>query len=200
MKYLIFAAFFLHGLILFGQRTNTEIEINPFGADSNKVCLKYGTYVKFRISHVNPFRIEGATSVTKKSVEFDVPAQLSSLLSGAQPESGAVSELIKQKQDSIGSLRYLMAAKWNSGIDRQIAALEAQIEELKKVLKEKEDRSLLQSEFIANYNCFVKALNELSLYTSIEEYIDTAINEIFIRDVNVLKSNLKSYMMTLSGG
>ena len=46
----------------------------------------------------------------------------------------------------------------------------------------------LKKIFRENYNGFIATLNKLSLYTSVVDYIDTALKDTFIIDTTALKN------------
>ena len=221
MKYFIIPLFFVNIVtVLFGQDKNPKnidpvfFEFNPYGADEVRSCQKFGTFVKFKINNVNPFKIEGSTSVVKKSIEFEVPAQFSGIsasttndaekVEDAANDQEKVMEILVNKKVALTAA--LVRAKSKKGeikkqitaLNDEIAKLKSEIEILKKIVDEKKLLSSLQTEFIENYNCFIKTLNRLRLYTSIEEYIDSLLQETFIPDPDVLKTSLTLYMKSIN--
>lgn len=167
MKYFIISFLLLAGLKSF---TQTILNINPYGEAIVKTRLPYGSTVKFRITNVNPFKIEGANSVIKESASFEVPAAFSQLLA---PEK------VSGEFDSSGNSE-------NNWI------METDIEPVKLIS--------LKNVFIENYNVFVSTLYKIALYNSIQGYIDSLLRGTYIIDTTTFKSNLKSYMTSLNEG
>ncbi|MEO6231519.1 MAG: hypothetical protein ABJB11_02955 [Ferruginibacter sp.] len=116
MKQIIYVLLLLQSLGISAQDTGIILKINPFGNDVTKQRLKYGTMVKFRISNVNSFKIEGTNSVSKQSISFDVPAAFSQPLADNSGGIAAtqMNNLIKEKEDSSKLLANIIQLKGSS--------------------------------------------------------------------------------------
>lgn len=220
MKYL-----FIFLLLFPGLKSNSQtiFEINPNSTGYIKTILPYGSTVKFKITNVNPFKIEGTNSISKESISFDVPAQLSQPLT--QVSNKDLQEVINTTEEEIESLQNISDSngkntKGNKFYDRsfshlmnmedkpdrekikaleeQILKLKKEVDMLKKIQQLKDSIFNLKKEFINNFNGFVSTLNKLSLYTSVDSYIDSLLQQTFIIDTTTLKSNLRDYMISIN--
>lgn len=232
MKYLIIFLLLLPGLESIAQKNKnslqenirgTILEINPNDDGFTKTRLPFGSTVKFKITNVNPFKIEGTNSISKESISFDVPVQLSQTLThesvgNLQPvikdenKKGSGEELahlVKNlnqynaqlfqqfPSDLISHISKSDAVKIKA-LKKQIIKLEKDIEILKKIQQLRDSIDNFKTQFIKNYNGFVSTLFKLSLYTSADIYIDSLLQETFIIDTTTLKSNLKGYMTSIN--
>ncbi len=174
MKYLIFTILCIQSFTGIAQDKSTILTINPYGNDLTKTKLKYDSKVKFKITHVNSFKIEGTNSVSKESISFDVPEQF------AKPLTEKTDNTIQQLKNGGDFLKGTARSDYIRAIEN-LSLKQDSINDLKK-------------EFIKNYNCFIKTLNKLAIYTSVDAYIDNLLTDTFIPDVETLKANLLNYM------
>lgn len=229
MKYLIFIAVVLTSTKSIAQKQRPRstdstfiMVISPGNKDVIKTRLPYNSKVKFKISNINPFKIEGTNSISKESISFDVPAQFSQLLvekgdtnSKLEPgeegdkgkgannnDSSGKSKSTNQFSDLIPPFSINDKSKRNedriNALQKQNDTLRKEIETLKKLQQLRDSIYNLKKIFVNNYNDFVSTLNKLSLYTSVDTYIDSLLQETFIIDTATLKSNLDGYMTSIN--
>lgn len=231
MKQLIYAFLLLQSLGISAQDTGTILKLNPFGNDVTRQRLKFGTMVKFKILHINSFKIEGTNSVSKQSISFDVPAAFSQPLADDSGGSAAtqLDNLIKEKEDSSKLLANIIELKGlsikefarmkvagvqsaTSKVSKKIQVLDDEIKMLAErkneldaeiiALKNKarQDINFMDSKsaFIANYNCFMTAINKIALYTAIDAFIDSLLKDTYVPDTETFKTNLDDYMASIN--
>lgn len=147
---------------------DSSIVINPFGKDIiYSVCRELGTTIKFKITNVNPFKLEGITSAIRQSIDFDVPTQFSSIPKATETDKDTLKKADEKKTNKLAMIAF-------------------------------ENNRDVKNDFIVNYNAFIQALNRLALFNSIQDYIDSNLQETYISDPDLLKSNLKSYITSIN--
>jgi len=238
MKYIFIAFLFIQYFDVFSQSKNNAredtvrtaiLEINPYGTDLSRVFVKYGGNVKFKITHVNQFKIQGSNSAVRQSISFDAPQQFA-LPSPSTQSGDNLKEAFNKKNDSISNYKISINAmedqltefksmkphgvqatespkfteiiqKLNKDISNtknKILALQNQINSLKDSIALRDSIDDNKTKFIRNYNAFIIALNKIVIYTSIENYIDTLLQDTFIPDTEILKSNLDNYLININ--
>ena len=93
MKTKLFITIMVLGFVVksWGQKQE-EIEINPFGTDKPISKTEKGNSVKFKISNVNTFKINGFTESKPLSVNFEVPEIFNDFINSKESENNGNNE------------------------------------------------------------------------------------------------------------
>jgi hypothetical protein len=167
------------------------IDINNTKADEGPFRMKHNTRVKFRINHVNPFKLQASSEAVKQSFTAEVPMQFTSALPETQE---AVKEQIaissKELVETLVTFTNAPKSK-KSQLKKKIQEDSTKLAYLQKVAS-------LQEDFIEHYSSFIAAANKISRYAALQPYIDSLLDVTYVPDVATFKANLENYMKSIS--
>lgn len=152
---------------LYSQKEDTIITINPFGINNYpQKKYRYGNTVKFKITNVNVFKLTGGVSSASETSVFEVPEIFKELGEETIKESKEIEE---EGEKDVGNKNI----EFGDGLSKIIVS---------------------QKSFIKNKNNFIRNLQKINGFISLEEQLKTELKDsVFIRDIPFLKKNAKSY-------
>lgn len=179
-----------------------EIEINPFGNDKPITKVKAGNTVKFKISNVNTFVINGITESKPLNIDFEIPDGFKNFIA-PQTEKG-------DEQPSIGEESYnvqinkILGRIEEAYSSRNRDLLEQLLDDLKNTSNEKNiiDKTLesKKGSFIKTFSSFISDYNTIHQQIELEEKLLAQIQDsIFIKDTAILKKNVEEYFTAVYG-
>jgi|GEM_PF-6058632 len=107
----------LHVVVVFAQKNKSNalvskiFVIDKYGQDTLPRKLRQGSIIKFKILHVNNLVVGGYATVKSASINFDVPAALTTVLDG---EGGSTKESNKSSENSLSSSENVASDKLNN--------------------------------------------------------------------------------------
>ena len=198
MKTKLFITVMVLGFVVksWGQKQE-EIEINPFGTDKPISKTEKGNSVKFKISNVNTFKINGVVESKSLNIDFEIPEIFQNLNKSPLIENtdGQPNAMVKsyglQIQETIDAINSANKSNNKQSVNQLLETLKNLNEEY---LKEKEQS------FINLFSLFLSKYNKIHQQIELEgKLIEQIKDSIFIRDTIVLKNNVKEYFKSVYG-
>jgi hypothetical protein len=200
MKTKLFITIMILGFVVksWGQKQE-EIEINPFGTDKPISKTEKGNSVKFKISNVNTFKINGFTESKPLSVNFEVPEIFNDFINSKESENNGNNENSNISYNVADFKKKFETIKRD--LDGNILTKELAnnlLSELKKVQDEIFQNNL--STFKTSFSVFVSKYNAVHQQIELEgKLLEQIKDSVFIRNTIVLKNNVKEYFKSVYG-
>lgn len=179
-----------------GQKQE-EIEINPFGIDRSITKTEKGNSVKFKISNVNTFKINGIIESKSLNIDFEIPEIIQNLNKTPiiEKTDGDPNAIVKsyelQIQETIDAINFANKSSNKESVNQLLKTLKNLNEEY---LKEKEQS------FINLFSSFLSKYNNIHQQIELEgKLIEQIKDSVFVRDTTVLKKNIKEYFKSVYG-
>lgn len=171
-------------LSIFMPAQNT-IKINPFGEDELPEKFKINSTVKFKISHVNTFKINGDLASKPININFEVAPIFSNLFKEKEEEKAPKNENTNNKYDYILGEKFALFNKNKNEINSITLKV---FDSLKKHNQE------LETKFLDQYQLFIKKYNSIQQQVVFEDKLIKLLSDsIFIEDTLGLKASAKNY-------
>jgi len=187
----------LLGIVSVNAQISTHIiTISPQG-DSISTNYKYGDLVKFAITNVNTFKINGAVTSSKTDIDFGVPSLISEQHSGMRQGSTMIQDSSKEDKKK-GITDQLLNLK---SFKRLSDAAKISLQEAFDSIIHKEEMRIanLKNDFLNTYAEFIGIYYKIRSYASFEDYLlnQQLSDSLFISDTSALKSSCKLQFISL---
>lgn len=210
------------------QQTKT-FEINPFGDDKIDCCIPRNTFVKFRISHVNIFKLEGYALAKNVDIDFASPADaffpakpsapaddaapIADKAAGNDPQA-KIAFVIQGFQQDLDKARKAFSLlernkqrgesdetvrQMQEAIRKQEAVIKKLQEEIDELKKKQAIIDAAKDDFITYYQLLRNGMQKIQRFLKLEAQLDSMLKDDLVRDVDVLKENAALYVESVYG-
>lgn len=176
-------------------------EINPMGTDILNRKVKFGSTFKFRITHVNSFKLNGYSTAKPFNYETAAPSvfadtKLPGLPDGTKATAGDGIISLPTYAGALESFT-LRAGRSNKNgrAAKQLADAQTKLAKAQNKLAALNEQ--LNNDFANNYNDFADGYHNLQKYTVAEDSLYKMLPDIIIPDPEGLRENATSYMISV---